>query len=521
MSKCSRFPVSKSKALVNFYEAEPDYSPDAQYKKSYYQYKGILYKTKYIHSTMSLSFEPEEIDVLLDNLEYALSDRDLSIIGINQLKNRLRSIEKILNKLPENKRSKHFQYELNKVFNVAIISSVHLEFASDITMFWCPRCHRLYYPKEIKMDAKYCYPVCPSCEGRVILEQAPVWVARSSTRRRALVLPLIVGTYIKRNKNNKDEINKVDYWKKGWYLPCPKCGAGEMKYYIHKDPARFLERSALVCDRCGYEQSLFNRDYVLTLPTQHLTQPIVGRTYNYLQIERVEELIKAGEKEYKQYDLKRLLNLPGGSSPLINTEYIESFLYIPEIDIKKVVVGLKYGLKGKKTYPTRKTGIMISTCAIYIRINERYYSKVVDHLKLLEEYLCINANIDMNEKVIKHLVLHSLAHALMGRLPLYSGISLDNFEYIYSPSRNEIIIYEAGDGSLGALENLTKVDESSQEPIIYDYLANVKETIIRCSCEGVCKYCLALPGCQEYNKNLNRFSLSILFGVEDPEDLVG
>ena len=511
MSNCKYLSVSKSRAVASFYEADLEFSKDSRYRKSYYQHKGVLYKTKYVHAQRLLPFEPEELEVLFDNLEHTLSLEEQNSIRLPQLKESLKKLHDETKRLPARIRERIFQNKLQDMFNVSIISSVSLEFASDITLFWCPECHRLYFPSEIQVDTQYCYPLCPHCsrEGkRRILEQTPVWVSKGGDRHP--ILPLVTGAY---------GLNDVwKHWNRGELPPCPKCKEGRMRFYIHKDPARFLESSVLKCDNdnCGYEHRLYNSNYVLSLPTQHITRPIIGKTYNYLSIEEIKGLLETGSGD-PQWNLKNNLDMP-----LIDTRYIEDFLYIPNIDIKKIVLGLVFGLKAKKTYPTKKTGIRINTSAIYLRLNEGYYSKAREFMEELNEelyekkapYLELGNN-------MKHVVLHSLAHALMGKLPNYSGLSLDSFEYIYSPSRNEVLIYEAGDGSLGALETLTQIDEATNEPIIVDYLQRVKEDITECSCDGACKYCLALPGCPEYNQNLDRFSLGPLFGIDDPRDMSG
>ncbi|GEM_PF-568525 len=509
MSNCKRLSIPKSRAVASFYEADPDFSSDAKYRKSYYQHKGVLYKTKHINARRLLQFEPEELEVLFDNLKYTLSPEEQISIRLHQIRE---SFERLLHetaKLPPKIKDRILHNKLQDVFNVSIISSVSLEFASDVTLFWCPECYRLYFPSEIHVDTQYCYPICPNCERegkRIILEQTPIWVAKVENKHP--IIPLVTGAY--------GLHDAWKHWNRGELPPCPRCKEGRMRFYLHTDPARFLESSILKCDNCGYEHKLYNSNYVLSLPTQHMTQPIIGKTYNYLAIEEVKSLLEIGDGD-PRWNLKSSLGMP-----LVNIKYIEDFLYIPNIDIKKVVLGLFFGLRVKRTYPTRKTGIRINTSAIYLRISESYYPKVKEFIGKLEEELYERKALYLGlENNLKHIVLHSLAHALMGRLPNYSGLSLDNFEYIYSPSRNEVLIYEAGDGSLGALETLTQEDEVTNEPIIIDYLQKVKEDVTECSCDSACKYCLALPGCPEYNQNLDRFSLGPLFGIEDPQDMIG
>ena len=491
-------------------------SDEEKYKEkvnSYFTYKRILYRVKSIEKGNLIPLSLEEIrrlkehlsrfeEHIRDEIDFNHYEKNYQLL-VKQYVNCQRLKDKNIDRYLECLRE--LNSRIQQLFPFHEIGKAEAVFADDITLFWCPKCKILYYADEIRslnsLDKERFYPLCPKC-GR-ILEQTPIWIRRDGEGK--IVLPLTFGI------PGLSYNHKKHSWKNRRHLKCVKCKRGSIKIYTIEDPARYLERSYLYCNVCQKRYGLYLRNFKLSPPTSNIVRPIIAKTFSVLKYSP--ETINIVEKYLEGVE---------EVEAIIKREFVEEFLFTPNTQVKELIVGLVSGLPGGKQriYKADKLGRSLNTNGLYIKLKEEYFNEAKHFLKAVYDEASRFYEIYVkNERLnIKHIVLHSLAHALIMKLPLYSGVSIDKFGYIYSVSDRSVLIYETADGGYGALYTITKgMEEESNEPLILMLLMHVKETIRSCTCDDRCKYCIAMKGCDELNNNLNRFTLAPLFNISADE----
>ena len=486
--------MDASKAIRKFFKSKDEKT------KSYYQYKGTLFRTESIDYSGFVPLSLEELQRLINNFKILYGDKEdvIKLLNIKKLEREVNEIRSTLSQIDDLEERFRTERELiSDMFKVNTFNKVKVSFASDICMFWCPYCKEIFFERDIVIDTAYNYPKCPNQKCNKILQQTPIWILKNETGR-AIITPFTVwinGYLLK------------DLWQRWFnrdYIECIKCKKGKLKRYIPLDLARIFESSRIICDQCRNNYGLYSRNYSLAAPSENITIPFIATTFS-------KSTIGLGSLDLKS----KLTKLP-----IFNTEYVDKFLFAPKIRVKELIIGFWYGLYIKRIIESEKTGLELTTSGTFLKLKEEYFSKALEFLK--EVY---KENPDLQKWIekatildIKRRVLHSLAHAILSKLPIYSGISIDNFSYFYDIKENSILIYERCQGGLGASYILTQMQEEKSEPIILDFLVRIRDSLKSCNCDDRCKYCLALSGCQEFNHYLNRFALGPLFNLKT-EDL--
>jgi hypothetical protein len=481
--------VEVSKALETFFQ--PD--QEGVYASGYYQFKGTLYRTKYLDFKGSLSFREDELRNLVESFEekYAEDEDALEVL----------EAPKVRDLLAQAKEIDDFDTKmslLGESFPVSQLSKAVVEYATNVCLFWCSSCKNMYFEREVQTDWSFKYPKCPSC-GRQ-LQQTPVWVMKTDNDRK----PQPVTPFTVWIPSMMDE--GWSAWKQRRHMRCRECNSGLLRQYVILDKARIMASARIVCDNCHKQYSLFSRNYSLTAATANLTKPLMAQTYSggSIGIRRQNLLSKISDKN------------------VLDPDQVDEFSFAPSIRVKEVLLGFRYGLHVVRTYKAKRSGIALTTGGIYIRLKDTYFPKALEFMKISyqehTEYPARLNAIDSASRDFRHLVLHSIGHSLMSGLPQTTGVSIDSFGYLYDFAKNAVLVYERAPGGLGACSVLTADDEESGDPILLDYLSRLREALASCTCDDRCKYCVALVGCDEFNRNLNRFSLGPLFGIE-PDDM--
>jgi len=458
-----------------------------------YQFKDTLYKTQSIEPGPSLPISEEELRVLVRNFErtYGKDPKIASVLEVTKLKDLLSKLEQVRD---QNAKTDVIANE----FNVSRINGVTVHFASNICQFWCARCKRLYFEEEVLLDSDFNLYRCPSC--RRSLQVTPVWVLRKETGK-SPTTPLTV--WIRSRGINASDLWEA--WKRHRAPPCPKCDGGELNMFYSKNPARLMQSSRVSCSSCRAEFPLFGGNYVLTNATENLTRPFLVSTYN---------------RNYLEIDSRDIMSQIR-DSPCFDVSLVERFLYAPTVLVKEIVLGYWYGFRVPMLIKARRFGRDLRTGALFIRLREEYFDRALDYLRVaysdhpvLGE---VYEKLDGNSEDLRRLVLHSLAHALMVQLPSISGISIDTFSYIYDVTNNSVLIYEKAPGGIGACAGLSKEEEESKEPIALEFFTKLRETLMKCTCDDRCKYCIAIRGCREWNDALSRFALGPLLRIDSAD----
>ena len=471
-----------SKAIRTFYLK---YNSKFLDPAGYFEFKSLLYKTYNIQLSESIFLSIDEYIFFRKNLlsRYHQFRKEIdSYIHYKELEHFIQRYkqgqlnENIINNFMRNK------------FAPSKINTVFVKMAEDITLLHCRKCNKMFYPREVKLDGRYIIARCPF--DNTILSNIPVAI-RSKDNKKKILISIV---YLKGSKGGK-------------FPSCKKCKQGRLRILKYTDPARILKGIVFKCDTCGYETKFFHSNYVLSRPTQHLTKPLIGYTYNrtIIKIDSINILQKI--EKFKP--------------PVMRTEFIDEFLFTNYAQVKEINIGFVEGFKenAKRIHKGIPLGRTLETDGIYITIKEKYYAGLRKYMK--EIYTLDHPKFIQIERLsdneLKKTVLHSLGHALWSQLPIITGVSVDNFNIIFDTKDNSLLLYELGEGGVGALELLIEKDERDNEEIIIKLLQNVRERIRDCICDDRCKYCLALKGCDIHNKYLNRFSLAPLFNIEKEE----
>ena len=480
--------VEASKALETFFQ--PD--QEGVYASGYYQFKGTLYRTKYLDFKSALSVREDELRTLLESYEekYADDPDALEVLEAQKLRDLLGLAKEIDDY--DTKMSL-----IGESFPVSQLNKAIVEYATNVCLFWCSSCRNMYFEREVQTDWSFKYPKCPSCRRQ--LQQTPVWVMKTDNDRR----PTPVTPFTVWIPNMMDE--GWSAWKEHRHMRCRECNGGVLRKYIILDKARIMASSRIECDNCHKQYSLFSRNYSLTAATENLTKPLVAQTYS------------GGSIVVKRQDLTGKVS----ASNVIDLGMVEEFCFSPAVRVKEVLLGFRYGLHVTRTYKAKRSGIALTTGGIYMRLKDAYFAQSLEFMKKVyrehTEYPSRLNAIDSAGRDFRHMVLHSVGHSLMGALPQTTGMSIDSFRYLYDFAKNAVLVYERAPGGLGACSILAADDEESGDPILLDYLSRLRESLSDCTCDDRCKYCLALAGCDEFNKNLNRFALGPLFGIDSDD----
>jgi len=480
--------VEASKALETFFQ--PD--QEGVYASGYFQFKGALYRTKYLDFKGSLTIREDELRNLVDGYEekYADDTEALEVLEAQKIRD-------ILNQAKEIDDFDTKMSFLGESFQVSQLNKAVVEYATNICLFWCSTCKNMYFDREIQTDWSR-YPKCPSC-GRQ-LQQTPVWVLKTDNERR----PTPVTPFTVWIPNMMDEGWRA--WKERRHMRCLQCNNGMLQQYVILDKARVMASSRIECGNCQKQYSLFSKNYSLTAATQNLTKPLIAYTYS------------GGSIGIKPVNLSNKIS----DKNVVDLSQVAEFSFAPSIRVKEVLLGFRNGLHVTRTYKAKRSGIALTTGGIFLRLIDTYFAESLEFMKkVYEEHTEFPAVLNSTaptSRYFRHRVLHSVAHSLMGGLPQTTGLALDSFGYICDFAQNAVLIYERAPGGLGACSILTLDDEDSGDPILLDYLDRLKEAVANCTCDDRCKYCLALIGCDEFNGNLNRFALGPLFGIA-PEDM--
>jgi hypothetical protein len=191
--------------------------------------------------------------------------------------------------------------------------------------------------------------------------------------------------------------------------------------------------------------------------------------------------------------------------------------------VKEVVLGYWYGANEGRVYQARRYGSALTTACLYIKLRDTYFDRCLsflrdaytDHPLYADRY----KQIGPDNPQLRQLALHSIGHALLSRLPLVCGIAIESFAYLYDLTQDAVLVYERAPGGLGACAVIADQEEKTGQYVIHEYLAQLKEDIVKCTCDDRCKYCIAIKGCSEYNDALTRFSLGPLLRVTDPSTM--
>jgi len=457
-----------------------------------YQYKSAIYKTKAIDAGSTLMFNEDELRILVDNFDRIYGDNPelAKLLEVEELRELLGLLNNIDD--PEVKRDL-----IANQFACHKMTRAEVRFADDLCQFWCSKCKRLFFEEEVQRKREYNVFKCPN-DGRT-LQITPIWVLKVETEK-SPTTPLPVWI------SGANLSSLWDAWKNHTSAACPKCNKGVLNSYYSKNPARLMESSTIVCSNCKNEFRLYSANYSLTNASENLSQPFLVSTYSRNSL------------KLNNSNLASLLE----SSPCFDTSFVEEFLFAPEARIKEIVLGYLYGANITRTIKAKKFGRDIKTGALYLRLKSHYFETVSSYLKEVfkehPSYYQKYQGVTATDKDLHKLVLHSLAHAFLTRLPAVSGVSLDSFSYIYDMINDAVLVYEEAPGGLGACIELSRFDEQKKEPIILEFFTKLRENIGSCTCDDRCKYCIATRGCQEWNEALSRFTLGPLLRL-DAQDI--
>lgn len=455
-----------------------------------YQFKETLYRTRSLDAAGAIPISSDELRVLVDNFElvYGKDEEVGKLLNVAELRKLLKDVEELE---PD---------ERNQVvmdnFRVSQLDKAVVHFANDVCEFWCSRCKKLYFETEVLLDREFNHYMCPNCKKS--LQTSAVWVLREDNDK-AVVTPLPV--WVSGKDNIRDRAWKS--WFDMQHTPCPKCGTGKLQGYLSLSPARLLESSRLECNTCKERFRMWGfRRYVLSNATENLTESFVATTYN-------RSTVKFRKNEILQ-NLK--------DSPDFDPSLVDSFWFAPEAKIKEVVLGYWYGENIRRVYQAKRYGTELKTGCIYFKLKPQYFEKCQVFLskayKDHPEWGPKFEKVSPDDPDLHHIVVHSIAHSILTRLPQISGVSIDSFTYYLDLKEDSFLIYERAPGGLGACSELASVEEKTGAPIVLEFFNKLKEDIVRCTCDDRCKYCIATEGCREYNNALTRFALGPLLRID-------
>ena len=146
-------------------------------------------------------------------------------------------------------------------------------------------------------------------------------------------------------------------------------------------------------------------------------------------------------------------------------------------------------------------GRSISTKGFQITIKNSIYN-TVDKIKR-------SRNMDEEEEEILEVILHSLKHALLVEVPIFTGLDENKFHGTFeiNPNRDDdwaarVYLYDTEDGGGGGFSTIM-----SNRDVLETMLDNVRLRRINCpvrDCHHACKHCLFIKNCGFVNRRLHR-----------------
>jgi len=207
---------------------------------------------------------------------------------------------------------------------------------------------------------------------------------------------------------------------------------------------------------------------------------------------------------------------------ILNEEFgIEDVVYVDSVKIVDVTYGylpLTYNPDEARLVlfeSQKRSGmwdvytVAYNTEGLLIIFNKKRILKWLNPKEELKNDLSIKERLihltrDESDKVFT--LIHSISHALMQTIHLYSGLSRDNFSEILFPHVPAILIVTKRSANLAALRTI-------YEYAHYSWFIAAKEKISTCiydpiclESNGACHACLYIPEycCAHWNQNLNR-----------------
>lgn len=150
----------------------------------------------------------------------------------------------------------------------------------------------------------------------------------------------------------------------------------------------------------------------------------------------------------------------------------------------------------------RKTviGRVTNTKGFQITIKREIY----DFIKKYKE----EKNITNEDQEILEIILHSLKHALLVEVPVFTGLDENKFHGAYEINEDEdgwaarVYVYDTEDGGSGGFSTVMRNRE-----ILIQMLDDIRLKRIHCpvrECKQSCKHCLYIKNCGSVNRKLNR-----------------
>jgi transposase-like protein len=461
-----------------------------------FQFKDILFRTRMVDSSGSIGVGEDELKMLVDNFvtNYGHEEQNnlSNLLEVDQLRGLLENTARVPDQNSRNEIIRE-RFVVNKLRK----ASVH--FANDICQLWCSRCKQLFFERDIVLDEEYNRYRCKKCNRT--LQVTPVWVLKRrdpDNEKRKVVHPLPV--WISDRHLKIDELWKA--WSNQRFVRCPYCENGVLEGFKSLDPARLLLSARIYCSTCRKDFGLWSNKnfYSLQMPGDSLTRAFVVSCYNVPSL------------WYKSFNLLPMLS----GQECFDCQSVEQFLYSPEAKIKEIVLGYYYGANVKDVIKSDRYGRELITAALYLRLKRSYYGTSYKFMsEVFSDHPKMTTKLSMtrpDDLEFRKLVLHSIAHAIISRIPVISGITMDNFSYLYDINQDSVVVYETAPGGVGACAGLTQTTRNG-DPMILEFLSLIKADLTECTCDDRCKYCIAILRCEQWNKSLNRFALAPILRV--------
>src|SRR5207244_6064532 len=152
---------------------------------------------------------------------------------------------------------------------------------------------------------------------------------------------------------------------------------------------------------------------------------------------------------------------------------VESFWFAPEAVIKEIVLGYLYGENIQRVYQSRRFGTELKTGCIYLKLKPEYFQRCTtflgkayrDHPDWGKKF----EKVSPDDEDLHHIIAHSIAHSILTRLPLISGVSIDSFSYYLDLTEDSLLIYERAPGGIGACSELASLEERTNAPIELEF----------------------------------------------------
>ncbi len=219
--------------------------------------------------------------------------------------------------------------------------------------------------------------------------------------------------------------------------------------------------------------------YIPTLPSEGMTKPI-SVALHYYNPASAEEI--AFSKEL----------LPG----------IEKIFFVSELSV--VQFSLCYTV-GPPTAPLRKKAVSLNYSENNIQILSRRMTTEGIVLKIKQEVI---KKVGEESREQKNALFHTVSHAFLRPLPLFTGLDPNEFFESISPEDNEIAVFDNSPGGLGGIASM--IDEGE---LSLDYQGKIsKSWFCELGCYSACRACLFVENCGWINRSLKRQMLRYVVG---------